>query len=366
MVNSDHIRAAQDSPRKGRSWAGDEPRGVQESSSARFQRATQDWFSVEIRSSHASTSAAPSSRPALWAIEALCGREVLDEEGVVSSRRGIPAGTRRGSRRSPPRPSPTAPDPPVAPPAPDASPLPQHRRVLHPCWHELTLSGDQTLHETRGGPLVSVDYSGVGEKASVGRNWGCCEMSDADDLVDSPLDDLLTELQSRVRGGGGPPDSEDRRLPSARLAAVDTKSIVEAARAGQRVINGVDDRPDLSEVDLDLVLRDADSVVSAWNAHGIEDNGNGTSSLQTIDLGVAKNLCEGEAFRGQPTGPFCSEFSGRSEPDRNRRRRDEGLSDHARVRLEQRQEQRHHTGYRSLPTHDGPTNGVMAPLHRLS
>ena len=40
----------------------------------------------------------------------------------------------------------------------------------------------------------------------------------------------------------------------------------------------------------------------------LTDNGDGTSTIRTVPFGIANQLCSSEAFREQPTGPFCSGF----------------------------------------------------------
>jgi hypothetical protein len=57
----------------------------------------------------------------------------------------------------------------------------------------------------------------------------------------------------------------------------------------------------------------ADSVVALFRATDVTDNGNGTSTLRTVNFGTAQNLCASERFREQPagtatTGCFCSGF----------------------------------------------------------
>jgi hypothetical protein len=48
--------------------------------------------------------------------------------------------------------------------------------------------------------------------------------------------------------------------------------------------------------------------VALFRASDVTDNGNGTSTLETRNFGAALDLCEGEPFREQPFGAFCSGF----------------------------------------------------------
>ena len=102
-----------------------------------------------------------------------------------------------------------------------------------------------------------------------------------------------------------------RTLPSGvgeEYANVDTEKLTEILTSTQKVIYGVDDRQDLFQVTDPALLEDADCVVSIFGANAITDNGNGTSTLTTQNFGTEFNLCQGESFRDQPIGAFCSGF----------------------------------------------------------
>ena len=92
------------------------------------------------------------------------------------------------------------------------------------------------------------------------------------------------------------------------LQRFDDGALWQALRNKQKAIYGVDDREDLFQVADAAILRDADCVVSLWNAADVLDNGNGTSTLQVNNYGTSLNLCASEPFRNQPRGSFCSGF----------------------------------------------------------
>jgi hypothetical protein len=91
-------------------------------------------------------------------------------------------------------------------------------------------------------------------------------------------------------------------------ANVATEKLTEILTSTQKVIYGVDDRQDLFQVTDAALLDDADCVVSIFPAAAITDNGNGTSTLTTQNFGTQYSLCQGERFRDQPIGAFCSGF----------------------------------------------------------
>ena len=92
------------------------------------------------------------------------------------------------------------------------------------------------------------------------------------------------------------------------LESYDTEDIAAALRGQQKVIYGTDDRVDMYQVTDRRILTDADTVVALVDASDITDNGDGTSTLNGPTFGVARNLCQREPFRDQPTVPFCSGF----------------------------------------------------------
>jgi V8-like Glu-specific endopeptidase len=92
------------------------------------------------------------------------------------------------------------------------------------------------------------------------------------------------------------------------LEAFETKDIVAALRAQQKVIYGTDDRQDMYAITDASILRDADCVVALVKASDISDNGDGTSTLNGPTFGTSHNLCQSEPFRDQPSVAFCSGF----------------------------------------------------------
>lgn len=92
------------------------------------------------------------------------------------------------------------------------------------------------------------------------------------------------------------------------LEAYATKDIAVALRGQQKVIYGTDDREDMYDVTDLHILTDADSVVALVNASDVTENGDGTSTLNGPTFGDARNLCQDEPFRDQPTVAFCSGF----------------------------------------------------------
>jgi hypothetical protein len=133
-------------------------------------------------------------------------------------------------------------------------------------------------------------------------------------------DELLAVLRMReVLRPAVPEDGREeaisgaatRALPTGvgeEYAKVPTEKLTEILASTQRVIYGVDDRQDLFQVTDPALLDDADCVVSIFAAGSITDNGNGTTTLNTQNFGTQRNLCQGERFRDQPIGAFCSGF----------------------------------------------------------
>jgi hypothetical protein len=119
-----------------------------------------------------------------------------------------------------------------------------------------------------------------------------------------PMDELREELRNRERGGIG---GWWARWTSG-LKGFAADDIVDVLRDGQKVIYGIDDRTEVFQLDAGPDSDDADSVVALFRASDVSNNGDGTSTLRTVDFGTAQNLCAGERFREQPTGAFCSGF----------------------------------------------------------
>jgi len=128
-------------------------------------------------------------------------------------------------------------------------------------------------------------------------------MPDNRKLDSVAADDLLQELRARSARA---PTSRHKR--SEDLRQFDDKSLLVALKAQQKVIYGTDDRVDAFEVPAGPNRDDLDSVVALFRANAITDNGNGTSTLSTVNFGAAQGLCTQERFRTQPTGAFCSGF----------------------------------------------------------
>jgi hypothetical protein len=137
-------------------------------------------------------------------------------------------------------------------------------------------------------------------------------MQDHKKLQEASVDDLLTELRARETESNESPGAESAASPrparDTRFQEFDSSTISQTLKGKQKVIYGSDDRIDVFQVSDQAILNDVDSVVALFNAADIRDNGNGTSTLRTRNFGAARNLCEGEAFRNQPIGAFCSGF----------------------------------------------------------
>ncbi len=128
-------------------------------------------------------------------------------------------------------------------------------------------------------------------------------MADMKLLEDLPVAALMQELRNR--------ESKDAN-PSARLSEdlreFGDDSIVAVLRGSQKLIYGIDDRTEVFQLSPGPDLDDVDSVVALFRAAAVSDNGDGTSTLRTVNFGRQNNLCPGERFREQPTGAFCSGF----------------------------------------------------------
>jgi hypothetical protein len=123
-------------------------------------------------------------------------------------------------------------------------------------------------------------------------------MADIEKLKQLSIEQLLQELRTR----------EAKMEPSEDLREFDDSIIARVLKENQKVIYGTDNRVDIFQLPAGPNLDDVDSVVALFRAQNVTDNGNGTSTLQTENFGVAKNLCLGERFGDQPTGAFCSGF----------------------------------------------------------
>jgi hypothetical protein len=121
------------------------------------------------------------------------------------------------------------------------------------------------------------------------------------DLDEISADEILAELRSREAGGGAP-------RGDGALADVDSATLAEVLRDKQKVIYGIDDRRDVFEVTDSDLLDDADGVVGLFPAAQVNDNGDGTSTLVTVQFGASHNLCSSERFFDQPLGPNCSGY----------------------------------------------------------
>lgn len=141
-------------------------------------------------------------------------------------------------------------------------------------------------------------------------------MTDQEKLKDFSRNELLQEIRARQKMEKGLLEGLRHRAKAAQsdtepredLRDFDSKSLITAVRHEQRVIYGVDDRQDLFEVQLELVRKNADSVVALFKDADITDNGDGTSSLTVTNFGDDFQLCSGEPFRNQPVGAFCTGF----------------------------------------------------------
>lgn len=133
-------------------------------------------------------------------------------------------------------------------------------------------------------------------------------MSEIQKLERISIQELLTELRTRevklLAEATVPFDVKSND----ELQEFDSEVLSEALKKKQKAIYGVDDRLDIYQITDTSILSDADSVVSLFTATKVVDNGNGTSTLQTQNFGISRNLCLTESFRDQPVGAFCSGF----------------------------------------------------------
>lgn len=123
-------------------------------------------------------------------------------------------------------------------------------------------------------------------------------------LEDCSCEELLEELRERERES----KVADAPKMARPLSEFGMKGLVDALKASQKLVYGMDDRQELFSVTDSDVLRSADSVVSLIDVANISDNGNGTSNIRTVPFSSALGLCSTERFGNQPTAPFCSGF----------------------------------------------------------
>lgn len=132
-------------------------------------------------------------------------------------------------------------------------------------------------------------------------------MADIQKLKEFSVEELLQEVRAREAKMGEAAQNISAG-PNEELREFDDRTIVSVLKDGQKVVYGTDDRIDLFQLDDGPDLDDADSVVALFEASAVVDNGDGTSTLQTVNFGEDRNLCLKERFRNQPIGAFCSGF----------------------------------------------------------
>jgi Trypsin-like peptidase domain len=132
-------------------------------------------------------------------------------------------------------------------------------------------------------------------------------MSGQDKVKKYSIEELLKELRAReAKKSANAP--EEAFHTDEGLKNVDSEVIARELRDKQKVIYGTDNRVDLFQINDPLILGNADGVVALFDRGDVVDNGNGTSTIQTQNFGIARNLCATERFRDQPIGCFCSGF----------------------------------------------------------
>jgi hypothetical protein len=187
-------------------------------------------------------------------------------------------------------------------------------------------------------------------------------------LVGVPVHESPTWSEVSARGARGLPEAGDRRMPNARLAGVKVKSYVEAAKSEHRVIYDVHHRRYLVEVDLGLMLRQADSVVSIRNAR-VSRTLVVASRPCRSSAGAKRGSRDGEALRASQRA-HSARGSWSTCRCNTSQRRDEGVPGHARVRPAQRHD--HGRASRDRPhsvpvvgSPDGPMGSVTTTLQGL-
>jgi hypothetical protein len=132
-------------------------------------------------------------------------------------------------------------------------------------------------------------------------------MSDLHLFEKFKAEDLVRELKSRyARGSSDATSLSVKRELHPDLEQFDSAMIAVALRAKQKVIYGVDNRLDLFEVISPTLRQDSDSVVSLIRDTHLSDNGDGTSTLQTVSFRDSQRLCASERFGTQPVAAFCT------------------------------------------------------------
>ena len=86
------------------------------------------------------------------------------------------------------------------------------------------------------------------------------------------------------------------------LHYISDRLLLQTLRQYQFALYGMDDRKDLFELTSEVDRADAESVVAVFASSAVVDNHDGTSTLQTQSLLVAKNVCPQERFHSQPCG----------------------------------------------------------------
>jgi Trypsin-like peptidase domain len=132
-------------------------------------------------------------------------------------------------------------------------------------------------------------------------------VSDSEILQSLSVDELLHEARARESQSEAPASATGATTET-RFQNIELATIVETVKHRQEVIYGVDDRQDVFEITDQAILDDADSVVLVCGQNEVDDDGDGSSSLQTQNFGTSRNLCATEPFRDQPTTGFCSGF----------------------------------------------------------
>jgi hypothetical protein len=132
-------------------------------------------------------------------------------------------------------------------------------------------------------------------------------VTDGDILQSLSVEELLREARARETQSETTASASEATTQT-RLQEIELPVIVETLKHRQEVIYGVDDRQEVVDVTDQAILEDADSVVLVCDENEVDDNGDGTSTLQTQNFGTSFNLCTSEPFREQPTSGFCSGF----------------------------------------------------------
>jgi len=125
------------------------------------------------------------------------------------------------------------------------------------------------------------------------------------DLKKLDIDQIEQELQKR---GDMKKGLVSINSSNSELANITEADLYAELKDKQRLVYGVDNRSDLYDVtDIDII-NDADSVAAILDTSRIVDNGDGTSTIKTVNYGQNRNLCSNEKFREQPLGCWCSGF----------------------------------------------------------